>query len=264
MFQLCEIRKLIHKSKHKKIYKIRLSKFLKQDAKFMCKIEYNSIYDINDVVKVLKILNGGNGIIKLYRYNISCLNKNIYTEYCSMDLFEWVVKYGEKIEKFTIMKIYIRLFNILVYCHSKGVIHSDIKLENIGIINDNINDLRLFDFDDAIILDDIKEDYISTKNICKTPHYEAPELKKELNIHKSNLHLIDFWSLGVVMFCIVFNRFPDERGDDELRNLNRKDEKYEIKRIIKNLLTRSTRKRLQNLELLKSSELLRLNLYDSI
>ena len=78
----------------------------------------------------------------------------------------------------------------LHHCHSSGVTHRDIKLENIMITDDNI--VKLIDF--GLSKNATAEELM--KSMTGTPYYMAPEVFES----ESYGSAVDLWSLGVVLF----------------------------------------------------------------
>jgi len=106
--------------------------------------------------------------------------------------------------------IFKQLANALSFCHSKGIGHRDVKLENI-LINKN-GQVKLIDFglctlDDSISI--LQEDRVGSVD------YVAPELLlgKSYNSFKA-----DVFSAGVVLYCLLFGKFPFV-GDERLNEI---------------------------------------------
>lgn len=99
-----------------------------------------------------------------------------------------------------------KLGSAIFYLHQSRLIYYDIKAENIlvNIINDTL-ELRLIDFG------------LTHYNIIPPPdhvrgsaEYIAPELlKKEKHDHRA-----DLYSLGILLYRIVYNRFPFNTGNE--------------------------------------------------
>lgn len=92
----------------------------------------------------------------------------------------------------------------LYYLHRKGIIHRDLKCENILVVKSdtsNIKDIeiRITDFGLAVVSG--QEFQEST---CGTPLYMAPEI---LRRHSYSLQC-DIWSLGIIGYRIMTGSFP--------------------------------------------------------
>ena len=96
-------------------------------------------------------------------------------------------------------KFYIRVIALgIVYLHAKGVIHRDLKLENIFLGANGypyIADPGL-----AKYLESIDE---KANTEVGTPHYKAPEVY-EREYGKE----VDWWSLGVILYTMIFRHPP--------------------------------------------------------
>ncbi len=89
---------------------------------------------------------------------------------------------------------------VLYYLHQSKYIYYDLKPENILVSSkENIPQVRLIDLGLAEYSPS-PSDY----EIKGTAHYIAPELLKK---EKHN-HSVDFYSLGVILYQIIYKRFP--------------------------------------------------------
>jgi len=83
------------------------------------------------------------------------------------------------------------------YLHERDIIYRDLKTHNIML--DEKGHIKLIDFGLAKILEN---GHAGT--ICGTPNYVAPEVL----INKSYTKLIDFWSLGIVIYEMLSGYTP--------------------------------------------------------
>ena len=98
-------------------------------------------------------------------------------------------------------KIMLTLTKAVQYLHEKGIIHRDIKSQNVFYLQRKI--LKLTDFGIAITKDMVKN--ISKENaIVGSPHYLAPEVISDGIISE----LSDIYALGVTYFELLTNQYP--------------------------------------------------------
>lgn len=97
------------------------------------------------------------------------------------------------------------------YCHRKGVTNRDIKLENTLLVlaPDKKPLLKMCDFgySKSELLDSI------AKSKVGTPGYTAPEVIT--NVKGYDGKQADVWSAGVMLYTMLFARYPFERPDDK-------------------------------------------------
>ena len=101
----------------------------------------------------------------------------------------------------------LQLGSALEYIHGIGVMHRDVKMENI-LINSKGN-LLLTDFGMALWLGKREK----TTSICGTLTYMAPEV---LTASTSQPYgqAADLWSLGVTLFALKFDKLPFSKAPD--------------------------------------------------
>lgn len=93
---------------------------------------------------------------------------------------------------------FTQIVNGLDWIHTNGIIHNDIKPDNI-LITDNYRTLKICDFGFSNQFND-KNDNI----ICGTPIYMAPEILK----YKNSDTYSDIWSLGIILYELVYGYHP--------------------------------------------------------
>ncbi|XP_019155528.1 PREDICTED: CBL-interacting serine/threonine-protein kinase 3-like [Ipomoea nil] len=111
-------------------------------------------------------------------------------------------------------KYFQQLINAVDYCHSRGVYHRDLKLEN--LLLDASGNLKVSDFGLSTYSKQIRDDGL-LHTTCGTPNYVAPEV---LNDRGYNGSTADLWSCGVILFVMLAGYFPFD--DNNLANLFRK------------------------------------------
>ena len=91
------------------------------------------------------------------------------------------------------------LLEALVYLHSLGIIHMDIKLENVLMAsNSNNYDIKLADFGISCFTDKL------INNKCGTPGYMAPEVLDKSYITTK----ADVFSVGVIAYAVMTGVLP--------------------------------------------------------
>ena len=136
------------------------------------------------------------------------------------------------------------------YCHSKNIVHRDLKLENILI--DESRNIKLIDFGFSIITPYDKKLSI----FCGTPSYMAPELVEKKEYFGPP---VDVWALGIILYVMVCGIFPFKGNDDKELYKNITDCDYQLpngmnsalKRLLQKILKYDSLQRLTSEEVRK-------------
>lgn len=96
-----------------------------------------------------------------------------------------------------------QLLDAVEYMHARLVIHRDLKLGNFFVADGMV--LKVGDFGLAAQLRAPGE---RKRSLCGTPNYIAPELLEPAHEHSFQA---DVWSLGVVLYTLLYGRPPFER-----------------------------------------------------
>ncbi|KAM3240245.1 hypothetical protein ACQJBY_053752 [Aegilops geniculata] len=103
-------------------------------------------------------------------------------------------------------KYFHQLIGAVEYCHSQGVYHRNLNLENI-LLDENGN-LKISDFG-LSVLPGSREDGLFHYP-CGTPAYVAPEV---LSWRGYDGAKVDIWSCGVILFALVAGYLPFQGTD---------------------------------------------------
>jgi len=95
---------------------------------------------------------------------------------------------NRRIDENECRKIFSQLVNAISFCHSKSIIHRDIKLENI-IVDSNFN-LKLIDFGFGAVTSNNKLQSF----FCGTPSYMPPEIVQKKD-YIGIIYIIQFFDL---------------------------------------------------------------------
>jgi len=95
------------------------------------------------------------------------------------------------------------------HCHAKGVVHRDLKLENVMLVAEDPHAIRLIDFGLAVQLRLTPEggiDPSDTRSDCAgTEAYRAPEMHLGTAYDPTKT---DVWALGIILFSLSSGFFP--------------------------------------------------------
>ncbi|KAG8650068.1 CBL-interacting serine/threonine-protein kinase 14 [Manihot esculenta] len=95
-----------------------------------------------------------------------------------------------------------QLITAVEYCHSRGVFHRDLKLENL-LLDDNW-DLKVTDFGLSAVKDQIEPDGL-LHTLCGTPAYVAPEILGKKGYDGAK---VDVWSCGIILYVLIAGYLP--------------------------------------------------------
>lgn len=160
-------------------------------------------------VNIMKKLNHPN-IVRLLQVIESERTLYLVMEYVSGgELFNYLVKNGRMRER-DARVLFRQLVSAIEYCHSKSIVHRDLKAEN--LLLDQQMKLKIADFGFSTTF----EPKAPLETFCGSPPYAAPELFRG---KKYSGPEVDSWSLGVVLYTLVSGSLPfDGTNLKELRD----------------------------------------------
>ncbi|KAI9269541.1 kinase-like domain-containing protein [Helicostylum pulchrum] len=98
--------------------------------------------------------------------------------------------------------VFKQLVEAVNHLHTNGIVHRDIKPQNLLLSSDNL--VKLIDFGNATTVSDTL-----SYNSTGTPAFMAPELLKKVQISPT---CADLWSMGVTLYCFTYGKLPFEKS----------------------------------------------------
>jgi len=149
-------------------------------------------------VEVMKLVNHPN-IVKLYQVMETKSMLYLVSEYAPHgEIFEYIARHGRMSEALARRKFW-QMVRAVEYCHSRRVVHRDLKAENL-LLDSNMN-IKIADFG-------FSNFWSPSSNLttwCGSPPYAAPEVFEGQQYKGPE---IDVWSLGVVLYVLVCGALP--------------------------------------------------------
>ncbi|KAI3964683.1 hypothetical protein MKW92_049833 [Papaver armeniacum] len=216
-------------------------------------VEHDMIGQIKREISTMKLVRHPN-VVCLFEVLASKTKIYIVLEFITGgELFDKIAKKG-RLKEDEARKYFQQLIHAVDYCHSRGVFHRDLKLEN--LLLDANGDLKVSDFGLSALPQQLREDGL-LHTMCGTPNYVAPEV---LNGKGYNGAKADLWSCGVILFVLMAGYFPFD--DSNLMELYKKICKAEYlipswlssgsKKVIKRILDPDPSTRITFAELLQN------------
>ncbi|KAA0716077.1 Myosin light chain kinase, smooth muscle [Triplophysa tibetana] len=176
-----------------------------------------------DIVMVLEIISGG-------------------------ELFDRIIDEDFELTEREVIKYMLQIVDGVNFIHKKGIVHLDLKPENIMCVNKTGSKIKLIDFGLARRL----ETAGSLKVLFGTPEFVAPEVIS----YEPISYATDMWSIGVICYILVsgLSPFMGDNDNETLSNVTSatwdfEDEAFdeiseEAKSFISNLLKKNMKARL--------------------
>ena len=232
--QFYEVQKKIGEGAYGKIYKVRNKQ--SGDIRAMKQITKNKIPDMNKFqteIKILSMVDHPN-IVRLFEVIEDDKYYNLLEELCTGGELLTRAQKTQLKEK-EIARIFNQIMSAVAYCHGIGIVHRDLKLENILFsTEDPMSPIKIIDFGFSVLLgkngditdnknkekdgdnsDPKKFGFKRLKSKVGTLYYISPEIIKGNYDEKC-----DIWACGVILYILLAG-YPPFSGntDKEVYNL---------------------------------------------
>ncbi|KAF8272970.1 kinase [Lactarius quietus] len=177
-----------------------------------------SLYQqIRDELRVMEMLRHPN-VVEYYGIEVHRDKVYIFEEFCQGGSLAALLELG-RIEDEHIIQVYtMQMLEGLAYLHSKGIVHRDIKPDN--ILLDHLGVIKFVDFGAAKILARNHRTMMRSRrplategSLTGTPMYMSPEVIK--NDTSGRHGAMDIWSMGCVVLEFATGKKPWSHLDNE-------------------------------------------------
>lgn len=150
----------------------------------------------------------------------------IVLERCDCDLSQYLknIRGNRPLSEKRVLRYIKQLSQAIQYLQSQNIIHRDLKPQNILLTND-YKTVKLADFGMARSLNE----HELAATMCGSPLYMAPEvlLKQEYS------QKADLWSLGMIMYELLFGKHPFHKANNHFQLLHRINQSITFNRHIR-------------------------------
>ena len=221
-----EIIKKIGEGGYGKIYKVKNKE--SGDIRAMKQIMKSKIPDIEkfqNEIKILSMVDHPN-IVRLFEVIEDDKYFNLFQELCTGG--ELLSKVKKPLKEKEIAKIFKQIMSAIAYCHEKGIVHRDMKLENILFATESEDSpIKIIDFGLSVLLgkketknenetvDPKKYGFKRMTTKVGTIYYMSPEVIKGNYDEKC-----DIWACGVILYTLL-SGYPPFNGqtDKDIYNM---------------------------------------------
>ena len=224
--QFYEVIKKIGEGSYGKIYKVKNKQ--SGDIRAMKQILKSKIPDINkfqNEIKILAMVDHPN-IVRLFEVIEDDKYFNLFQELCTGGELSKKIQTTQLKEK-EIARIFNEIMSAVAYCHEKGIVHRDLKLENILFASESPDSpVKIIDFGFSVLLgkNNINKDknnndngnnlkkfgFRRMKSKVGTLYYISPEIIKGNYDEKC-----DIWACGVILFILLCGYPPFSGSNDK-------------------------------------------------
>lgn len=148
-------------------------------------------------------------IVKLYEVIKTEQHIWMALEYCEGGELFYYIYEQRRLDIGVCRLLFYQIVQGIKYVHSLNLSHRDLKLENILLADKKRLIIKLTDFGFVREFNPYKRLLLST--VCGTTAYMAPEM---LKTEKYSGFAVDTWSMGVILYAMVYGVLPFDDDDD--------------------------------------------------
>lgn len=166
--------------------------------------------NVKEEIKIMRHLHHPN-IIRFFDYFSTKTFASLVLEFIPGSCLASYLKESpnHKLSELNTRIIFKQIVSAVAYCHSKGIAHRDIKLENILVQPEKKLLIKLIDFGLSTVCSPTAE--VKSKVFCGTPSYMAPEILKKKDYLGTKA---DIWALGILLYVLLTGTFPFKGASD--------------------------------------------------
>eukprot|EP00884_Botryococcus_braunii_P005302 jgi/Botrbrau1/14773/Bobra.0284s0007.1 len=129
------------------------------------------------------------------------------------ELLDRILQYGAYSEA-EAANILQRILSALSFLHARGIVHRDLKLENILLTDkdQHATEVKIADFGLSRFCNMADGEGLTT--MCGSPAYVAPEILSFSQSKKEYSIAVDMWSAGIILFVLVTGYSPFSADSD--------------------------------------------------
>jgi len=191
-----------------------------EKAKFHHSGEVSHVWqDMKNEINIMRSLEHDN-VVKFVEVYEDKAKVYIVQELCAGgELFDYIQN-KQKLQEGEAAGFMAQIFEGLKFLHSESIVHCDLKPDNF-LFTEAGGTIKIIDFGMSKRLPRLQK----LNMLCGTPYYTAPEC-----IDKNYSHAADMWSVGVVLFVMLFG-FPPFYVDPSM--YGRREHEFIYKKIKK-------------------------------
>lgn len=110
---------------------------------------------------------------------------------------------GERFSEQKARKYFRQILSGIEYMHANGIVHHDIKPDNILMLD--ADTCKISDFGVSEMISNVNDDIVHRS--IGTPAFMSPELCTIGSVH-SHGYKDDVWAFGVTLYCLIMGRLP--------------------------------------------------------